>query len=231
MDSQRCQNCKRPLQPGQPVCECGAVVATVIPDLLTPAMLPFGLPGVSPPPIAAEKLDFANPGVEIGALPTGEHFDLGDVKLDFAAARIAPGRSYRPVAMIGKDPDGKSVLERPFGATWLAAGAIGVVDFVDGASRMRLQVFDLAGTPHRAVSEYKLEGDAEGFDTPAGIAVDAQGCFYVVDLGASRIMKLNTDGTVICSLGGEGLADDELMAPARSHCGCKRQPVCRRCRQ
>ena len=61
--------------------------------------------------------------------------------------------------------------------------------------------------------------EAWHFDTPRGIAVDADGAVYVAETGRSRILKFDLAGVLVAEWGSEGSEDGELSGPGGQH-GC-----------
>jgi sugar lactone lactonase YvrE len=80
-------------------------------------------------------------------------------------------------------------------------------------------------TPVRVLSEvqaiaggqvYSLGGlgsSAGQFSNPQGMAVDAQGDFYVADRNNNRIQKFNSNGVFITKWGSPGSGDGQFISP------------------
>lgn len=176
------------------------------------------IPGVEMPDLEvgqpkAPSLDFSLPGQPLEQLPGLEQIALDDLELDFDVERMARGRPYRPLLAIGKAEEGEVVLRMPFSVVQLQDGNLYVIDFMDQEGRARVQLFDPSGSWLRTIREFEVGDEPEALDTPAGIAADAQGNFYITDMESSCIKKFSPDGTLLDVFGSEGVADDQLMVP------------------
>jgi streptogramin lyase len=57
---------------------------------------------------------------------------------------------------------------------------------------------------------WSMTGDPNAFNTPDGIAVDAQGNLYVMDSGNNRIQKFDSDGNFLTLWGSKGTDDGQF---------------------
>ena len=100
----------------------------------------------------------------------------------------------------------RAAFAAPFG---LAVGAGGTIYVSDGGESNRIRKI----APDGAVTTFAggVEGDADGvgaaasFNTPSGLALDAEGNVYVADTGNNRIRKVTPEGQVT-TLAGDGTA-------------------------
>jgi sugar lactone lactonase YvrE len=213
----KCEKCGQPLPPDALLCDkCGAVVGVGIsqPDFMAP------IRDVSLPDFDLPQLDFTRPGAGLGEftmprepLPGLLGLDLGEMKFDFTAGRLARGREYRAVLAIGRTAEGESRLGLPFSLFELPDGHLYVIDFIDTSGRARVQLFDPAGNLVRVICTFEVGAGREALDTPVGIVADVHGNFYIPDMGACCIKKYTPDGEVLAMYGQEGVAENELNAP------------------
>lgn len=207
----QCKECGRLLQPGQVICECGAMVEVGGPEL--PQMPGMTLPGPKPGRLETPSIDFSLPGKQLGKLPGLDKMSLTDLGLDFAAGRTARGRPYKPLFAIGKTREAEGVLRMPFGVVHLQDGNFYVIDFMDEEGRARVQLFDAAGNWLRIVRQFEVKDGPETLDTPAGIAADAQGNFYMADMATHCIKEFTPEGRLIAVFGSRGVAQNQLISP------------------
>jgi DNA-binding beta-propeller fold protein YncE len=81
--------------------------------------------------------------------------------------------------------------------TWSVRGVYGMVSTVAGSGPGTVHGFDGALVDGPAL--------AARFDVPIGVAVDEEGCVYVVDSGGNRIRRISPDGAV-STVAGSGVA-------------------------
>lgn len=65
-------------------------------------------------------------------------------------------------------------------------------------------------------SLWKITGDPNLFDKPAGVAIDSQGNIFVMDTGNSRVQKFDRDGSFILMWGIRGKGEGQFMIFSQS---------------
>lgn len=58
---------------------------------------------------------------------------------------------------------------------------------------------------------WEIGGDPDPFDTPVGVAVDAQGNIYVMDTNNFRVQKFDSEGNSLQMWGSEGSGDGQFL--------------------
>lgn len=109
------------------------------------------------------------------------------------------------LSTMGSKGSGHGQLGEPNGIAIDRAGNIYVAEV---ASNHRVQKLTPDGT---FIAEWK--GPAPGFYGPRRIAISAADSVYVVDQGHSRIVKFNSDGTVVTGWGSKGNGDGQFNDP------------------
>jgi DNA-binding beta-propeller fold protein YncE len=94
------------------------------------------------------------------------------------------------------------------------AGNVYVVD----SENNRIQKFDRTGELLQVIGGNGPGDDGHGFDPgqfhdPYGIALDAQGFIYVTDTANQRVQKLDPEGSVVATWGGQGSAAGQFDRP------------------
>ncbi len=138
--------------------------------------------------------------------------------------RLEPGWAATTMVLAGDGMsawrDGDATRARfsdPFDVAVAGDGTIYVSD-AGAAQRIRViaqdgRVFTLAGGPHGFADG---SGAEARFDTPSGLAIDAQGTIYVADTGNNAIRRISLEGRVSTVAGnGIGGADDGARSEAR----------------
>lgn len=99
-----------------------------------------------------------------------------------------------------------------FSDPWgIAVAADGRVFVADAGDNDRIRVIDRTG--RSATFAGSVSGLADGpagvarFDTPSGLAIDADGVLYVADTGNDAIRRVDPQGTVTTLAGGHGTGD------------------------
>jgi DNA-binding beta-propeller fold protein YncE len=80
----------------------------------------------------------------------------------------------------------------------------------------RVNVFDGDGNYIKSIAEGQFGGLIEGrlFFGPSGIAFDKDGTGYVGDFSGDRILKFNSNGDIVGSIGTSGTAPGQFQGPA-----------------
>jgi DNA-binding beta-propeller fold protein YncE len=105
--------------------------------------------------------------------------------------------------------EGDSLPARPIG---LVVGSNG--DFlVSDAANQRVLRYDGEGRLLWVAGSGRRAGGEEGFNTPAGLALDQAGNVYVVDILNGRVVKLAPDGTFLGQYGRLGDTAGTLARP------------------
>ncbi|TFW23273.1 gluconolaconase [Duganella callida] len=97
----------------------------------------------------------------------------------------------------------------PFGVVMDKDGNLYVADGGDNNSIRKIDLNNAVTTLAGGTEGYaEGAGNTAAFNTPSGLAIDAQGNLYVADTGNNAIRKIRPDGTV-STLAGDGLAGDK----------------------
>jgi DNA-binding beta-propeller fold protein YncE len=91
-------------------------------------------------------------------------------------------------------------------------GIVYVTDLNSRQGNNPVQVFSNDGTFLTRIGGFGT-GDGE-FDSPVGIAVDANGTVFVVDFRSSRVQVFGSDGTFLTKFGSAGSGDGQFQQPA-----------------
>jgi sugar lactone lactonase YvrE len=200
-----CRKCGHPLA-GKLVCgECGALAGG---DLGTPSIK---LPDLKMPLPGGPALGAPFQSRDFGAMMDVGKLDLGG-RLEFSGG-TGQGRPYQPVFAIGRPGEGSTELRMPFGVAPLPGGGFWAIHFYDEAGRVQLLRFSAAGEPAGSAGPFESGGGDHALDAPAGIAADAEGNCWIVDMGASRLKRFSPEGRCLAVLGGPGTGDGQLDAP------------------
>jgi DNA-binding beta-propeller fold protein YncE len=108
------------------------------------------------------------------------------------------------LATWGGRGSGEGQFTRPADLTVDQQGSVYVVD--DRSQPPRIQKFDTDGNYLATLAEGLL-GD------PGLIAADEAGNIYVTDVANGTILKLDSDGNLLATFGGNGTADGQLSGP------------------
>jgi DNA-binding beta-propeller fold protein YncE len=120
------------------------------------------------------------------------------------------------------EPDGALVRTFPVGnaeGDLLPPRPIGLVVGSDGgfvvsdAANHRVKRYDREGRLAWAAGSGRRAGGEQGFNTPAGLALDRIGNVYVVDILNGRVVKLAPDGTFLTQYGRLGDTGGTLARP------------------
>jgi DNA-binding beta-propeller fold protein YncE len=98
---------------------------------------------------------------------------------------------------------------RPLGIAVSPEGDLLVTD----ANNHRLLRYDRDGSLLQASGAGSREADTEGFNTPAGVALDGRGNAYVVDILNGRVVELSPGGTFLRELGELGDSGGTFSRP------------------
>jgi len=101
----------------------------------------------------------------------------------------------------------------PYDLALDAAGNIYVADYT--SSRIRKIAPRAVGESDRKVSTITSGGEAVGFNTPTGVALDSSGNLYVAESNGERIRKFTPAGVVSILAGGTRGSDDGVGAAAK----------------
>jgi DNA-binding beta-propeller fold protein YncE len=132
----------------------------------------------------SERVPAAPPAAPPAAAEGRGGAGRGAAPADAEAPAAGRGRGGLPGAGAQSD-----LFQGPSDVAWDAAGNIYVAD---GFGNARIAKFDKNG---KFVKSWGSRGVAPGqFNTPRGIAIDAQGLVYVADSGNRRIQVFDADG-------------------------------------
>lgn len=182
----KCRKCGCPLVPEQMLCECGTMNAAEATNV-----------GITSSALRAELL--AVPGV-----------NLGDLKLG-SAEQVRMGREYKPVFAVGGE--GQEPLRVPFGIARLPDGTYYVIHFFTPQGQARVVRFDARGEAWRVVREFGIGPARDMLQTPAALACDPDGRFYITDIGTCKVKLFSRDGDLLAEWGEEGIAQNQLNRP------------------
>lgn len=88
--------------------------------------------------------------------------------------------------------------------------------YVGDVFNNRVNVFDSEGNYLKSIAQGQFGGLIEGrlFFGPSGITFDKDGTGYVGDFSGDRILKFNSNGDIVGSIGSSGTAPGQFQGPA-----------------
>ena len=119
------------------------------------------------------------------------------------------GKDGAIVSVIGGSGSKEGFFSSPQGIAISPKGLVYVAD----TGNERVQIFNTSGVFMNMIEKFGATIDKEEFDKPVDVGLDVSGNIFVVDEGANRVVKLDSQGRVLLSIGREGEGKGEFKKP------------------
>jgi len=206
-----CSECGLELKPEQLLCQCGAGVGGVRPELGNFHKINVGL-NFDIKKAKMPSLGLALPGSKSVSPPNFEIVHTSTAHIDLRTADERRGRSFKLIFGIGGSEQAAVKLSCPLAVVCLPAGDFLVLDLGDEGGSFRIQQFSPEGDLRKIVRKSRAAGPDE-VRVPAAMAVDVRSHLFVSDMDGGCVREYASDGSWLMSYGREGLAEGEMSAP------------------
>lgn len=152
---------------------------------------------------------FYQDGPEIGALESKE-FVRHEARDEKRSQRRATHRAERIGEIHVVTPD--KLRRVPFSVVWSPDDTLMVLSFMPDESTI-LDRFDTGGKYLGEVARFRSGRGRSELRSPAGVAVDDGGNFYIPDADRHRILKFDPKGRFLDEFGEEGMGEGQILGP------------------
>jgi hypothetical protein len=195
-DTRKCEKCGREIPKGVVYCECGAWVG--VDNTTQPLEISIGISKFNSIDSTIDKM--------LGS----DLASLNNIDIDFALTDQR-GRSFTPLMAIGQIED-TSLFNVLFAIDIKTNGDFIIGDFLESGD-IRLQKFFHDGNLASVLCQIPTGDEPNALDDPINFYVDKDELWFV-DSGLSQVKRYDLEGHLMCVLGEEGTADNQLMSPS-----------------